>query len=185
MLPDYKFVVFLDADASFRHLNLPFEWLLNRWNVTKRTSFTMARDPLDDDCNLCDSNGIPMVNTGFVITQNLPYTEEIFDVWMKCTSGETKYKDCAKWKEQWAHEQAVMSDYLRYDYNPDGDNIRVSSNSYNLPGYWVFFYTHELSLIDLIRSSNAAKLTASPATCGTTPSVAMANSYAITLSSNI
>jgi hypothetical protein len=127
LLPQYKFVVFLDADASFRHLQLPFEWLLNRWNVTHNTSFTMARDPLDDDCNLCDSNGIAMVNTGFVVAQNLPYTNKIFDVWMKCTGGKTKYGDgCAKWKGAWAHEQAVFSDYLRYDYNPDGDNIRVS-----------------------------------------------------------
>ncbi|KAF2279123.1 uncharacterized protein EI97DRAFT_456518 [Westerdykella ornata] len=125
LLPQYKFVVFLDADATIRHLHLPFEWLLNRWNVTRRTSFTMARDPLDDDCNLCDKYGTAMVNTGFVIAQNLPYTREIMDVWMACTAGGTRYgAECGKWKEEWAHEQSVFSDYLRYDYNPEGDNIR-------------------------------------------------------------
>lgn len=87
----------------------------------------MARDPLDADCNLCDAHRVPMLNTGFVVAQNLPFTREILDVWMACTGGGTRYgEECAKWKGKWAHEQAVFSDYLRYDYNPEGDNIRVS-----------------------------------------------------------
>jgi hypothetical protein len=68
-----------------------------------------------------------MVNTGFVVAQNLPWTFEILDVWMACTGGETRYgAECGKWREQWAHEQSVFSDYLRWDFNPGGDNIRVS-----------------------------------------------------------
>ena len=151
LLPKYKFVVFLDADATFRHLGLPLEWLFTRWSITPRTSFAMARDPWDEGQNLCDSHGVPMVNTGFIIAQNLELTHRIFETWMRCTSGELgqgeweggywentegesrgkdgyrkSYRDCGKWKTKWAHEQSVFSEYLRRDFNPEGDNIVVS-----------------------------------------------------------
>jgi hypothetical protein len=69
-----------------------------------------------------------MANTGFIVAQNLPYTHEILDVWATCTNGE-RYEGCEKWKMEWAHEQSVFSEYLRWDFNPMGDNIRVSCTS--------------------------------------------------------
>jgi hypothetical protein len=111
----------------------------------------MARDPWDEDQNLCDSHGVPMVNTGFVIAQNLELTHRTFETWMRCTSGELgkgewtggywanaegesrgndgyrkSYRECGQWKMKWAHEQSVFSEYLRRDFNPEGDNIAVS-----------------------------------------------------------
>ncbi|KAF2651528.1 hypothetical protein K491DRAFT_577438, partial [Lophiostoma macrostomum CBS 122681] len=128
LLPSYKFIVFLDADASFHHLTLPLEWLFNRWNITSSTSLAMSRDPLNADCDLCDKRGIPMLNTGFIIAQNIPYTSRIFAAWRSCTSAPPNlppsYAECAHWKENWAHEQSVMSEYLRYDFNPTGHEIR-------------------------------------------------------------
>jgi hypothetical protein len=88
----------------------------------------MSRDPLNADCDLCDKRGIPMLNTGFIIAQNIPYTSRIFAAWRSCTSAPPNlppsYAECAHWKENWAHEQSVMSEYLRYDFNPTGTEIR-------------------------------------------------------------
>ena len=77
-----------------------------------------------------------MVNTGFVIAQNLPLTHHIFQAWISCTSGDLgwgegygkEYRECGKWKMEWAHEQSVFSEYLRRDFNPQGDNIVVRLN---------------------------------------------------------
>lgn len=46
-------VVLIDADAVFQHLELPFEWLMNRWNITPLTSIAM---PLDTEWNPEDPN---------------------------------------------------------------------------------------------------------------------------------
>jgi hypothetical protein len=67
-----------------------------------------------------------MLNTGFIVVQNLPYTNTIFRTWRSCTSNppSSPYTDCAHWKETWAHEQSVLSEYIRYDFNPSGAEIR-------------------------------------------------------------
>lgn len=128
-LHDYRFVVFIDADATVQHLEVPLEWLLNRWNFTPNTSIAMPIDTkqiLGDDRNAsCDSRGVVTLNTGFIITQNLPHTFRMMDAWKTCTSGK-RYKDCGTWKENWSHEQRAFSEYIRYDFNPDGNNIVVS-----------------------------------------------------------
>jgi hypothetical protein len=95
---------------------------------------------------------------------------------MKCTNGGTRYQDCEKWRNKWAHEQAVFSDYLRYDYNPDGDNIRVSTIPCPLISR---FRCVSVLLIQMCRNSNAARQMVSPATCGTILSNAMGNLYVI------
>jgi len=33
ILPNYEFVVFLDADAVVSHLEVPLEWMFNRWGI--------------------------------------------------------------------------------------------------------------------------------------------------------
>ncbi|KAF2650124.1 hypothetical protein K491DRAFT_554565, partial [Lophiostoma macrostomum CBS 122681] len=114
---DYDFVVYLDADESIRHMHLPFEWLLNRWNVTRRTSIVMAMEPVDEAL-------VPTINAGFFVAQHLPHTKAIMDAWMECTKGEL-YAGCEKWKWDGTNEQHVFNEYLRNDYNPDRDNIRI------------------------------------------------------------
>ena len=47
----------------------------------------------------------------------------MYKAWAECPS-ETKYKGCAHWKTDWAHEQAAFGNYLRYDYDRP-DDIRV------------------------------------------------------------
>ena len=47
----------------------------------------------------------------------------MYKAWAECPS-ETKYKGCARWKQDWAHEQAAFGNYLRYDYDRP-DDIRV------------------------------------------------------------
>jgi hypothetical protein len=72
-----------------------------------------------------DSKGNVALNTGVIIAQNLPLTAEMMTAWKTCTNGK-RYKDCGQWKEKWSHEQRAFSEYIRYDFNPDGNNIVVS-----------------------------------------------------------
>jgi hypothetical protein len=128
LLHSYRFVVFIDADAIIQHLEVPIEWLFNKWNITENTSIAMPIDTKEnrggDDTVSCDSKGKVVLNTGVVIAQALPYTFEMFKAWNECTS-EHRYPGCGKWKEEWSHEQRAFSEYIRYDFNPD-NNIVVS-----------------------------------------------------------
>jgi len=75
----------------------------------------------------CDSKGKVTLNTGFVIAQKLPLTLKMMKAWKECPT-EKKYKGCGYWKENWSHEQRAFSEYIRYDFNPDGDNIIVRTS---------------------------------------------------------
>lgn len=44
LLPDYEFVVALDADAIIPHLEVPLEWMFNRWGIEKHTSMALPHD---------------------------------------------------------------------------------------------------------------------------------------------
>ncbi|KAF1970821.1 hypothetical protein BU23DRAFT_581922 [Bimuria novae-zelandiae CBS 107.79] len=121
----YDWIATMDADVTISHPEVPLEWLLNHWGATKNTSVLMPIDQkvFDNDMiNSVDSKGTQVLNTGVVIVQNLPYTKEIFDAWIECPN-ESRYEGCAHWKDNWSHEQRVFSEYIRYDFNPDGDNI--------------------------------------------------------------
>ncbi|KAK3306353.1 uncharacterized protein B0T15DRAFT_527022 [Chaetomium strumarium] len=122
----YKFVVFLDADAVIQHLEVPLEFLLNRWDISPNTSIAMPIDTrqLSDEKNniSTDSRGKVVLNSGVVVLQNLPYTHDILQAWTECTS-EKRYPGCGQWKERWSHEQRAFSEYIRYDFNPHGNNI--------------------------------------------------------------
>lgn len=125
-LESYRFVVFIDADATIQHLDVPLEWLFNKWGITRKTSIAMPIDTkqiLNGDKNAsCDSKGKVTLNTGFVIAQKLPLTLKMMKAWKECPT-EKRYKGCAQWKENWSHEQRAFSEYIRYDFNPDGNNI--------------------------------------------------------------
>lgn len=127
MLRDYKFVVFIDADAIIQHLEVPMEFLFNRWNVSPSTSIALPVDTqqvIDGRKISVDSKGKVVLNTGVVVLQNLPYTHEMMDAWKDCTT-EKRYPGCGQWKEAWSHEQRAFSEYIRYDFNPQGNNIIV------------------------------------------------------------
>lgn len=130
LLHEYKFVLALDADAIITHLELPLEWLFNRWNITERTSIAMpidTRQTLNGDVNAsCDSKGKVDLNCGVVVVQNLPYTFDMLTAWKTCTQGR-RYPGCQHLKSDWPHEQRAFSEHIRYDFNKDGDNIVVST----------------------------------------------------------
>lgn len=129
LLHSYRFVVFIDADATIQHLEIPLEWLFNRWGITNNTSIAMpidTRQILNGDENAsCDSKGKVTLNTGFVVAQALPYTFEMMNAWKTCTNG-LRYPNCGTWKKEWSHEQRAFSEYIRYDFNPN-NNIVVST----------------------------------------------------------
>jgi hypothetical protein len=135
---DYQFVVFLDADVTATHMDVPLEWLFNHWNITSRTSIAMPYDPLANVWQKpelgpianSDSKGNTVLNTGFAIVQDLPLTHEMLQAWRDCPT-EKRYKDCGHWKLDWSHEQRAFSEYIRYDFNPQGDNIVVRRISFS------------------------------------------------------
>lgn len=132
MLRHYKFVIFVDADAMIMHLEVPMEFLFNRWNISPNTSIAMPidiREVADDDEHIStDSRWKMVLNTGFIIAQNLPHTHDMLQAWAECTT-EKRYPGCGRWKKRWSHEQRAFSEYIRYDFNPQGNNIVVCSSA--------------------------------------------------------
>lgn len=90
-LKTHDTVVFLDADAVFMYPHLPFEWLMNMWNVTSETLMAISSDP-DAKTNR-DDKGLVSWNTGFIIAQQSKRTQELFDRWDKCPTEE-RYTGC-------------------------------------------------------------------------------------------
>lgn len=126
VLKNYKFVVFLDADVTVHHMEVPLEWLFNRWKITPQTSLALPQDVTREGCDTCDSKGNVMLSSGVIVAQNIPHTHKIFDEWKACPN-ETRYPGCGEWAWNWAHEQRALSEFLRYDeeLNPN-QNILVS-----------------------------------------------------------
>lgn len=114
MLPGYEFVAFLDGDAVVNNLDVPLEWMFNRWGVTNQTHIAVPLDVRQGGATGEDSNGNTEVNKGFLVAQNMPETFELLKAWKDCTN-ETRYPGCGRWKEEWSHEQRAFSEYIRYD----------------------------------------------------------------------
>jgi hypothetical protein len=121
-LNKYKWIVFLDADATFRFLHLPIEWLLNYWDIQPKHSITMALDPWDaaEPQYNSDRFNRTYTNTGFMLVQKNAKTMEILKAWHECPE-DTKYPECSQWKQPRFHEQSAFGEYIRYDYE---DSIR-------------------------------------------------------------
>ncbi|KAM0547792.1 hypothetical protein ACHAPJ_010253 [Fusarium lateritium] len=117
-LKAHNFVVFLDADAGFMHMELPFEWLMNYWNITNKTLVALSNDP--DSPRNRDEKGKVMQNTGFIIARQDARSQKLFSDWEHCPT-EVKYKGCKHWGKDWAHEQAAFANYVRYDYSSSGE----------------------------------------------------------------
>lgn len=116
-IKDYKFIVFLDADATFRFQHLPLEWMFNYWQIEPKHSFTMALDPWEEQAPQYNSDRFnrTYTNTGFMVVQNNDHTMKILRDWHECPD-ETRYKGCAEWKMPKFHEQSAFGEYVRYDY---------------------------------------------------------------------
>lgn len=113
----YKFIVFLDADATFRFMHLPVEWMLNYWKIEPTHSITMALDPwsVDEADYNSDRFNRTYTNTGFMVVQNNAKTMEILKAWHECPD-DTRYPGCSYWKEPKFHEQSAFGEHIRYDY---------------------------------------------------------------------
>lgn len=125
LLPDYQFVVSMDADVVVTHLELPLEWLFNRWGIQEGTSMALPWDTeeIRQGASIStDSKGLRVLNTGLVIAQNSSTTLELLEAWRDCTS-ETRYEGCSQWKYEWSHEQRAFSEYIRYDFNKTPETI--------------------------------------------------------------
>ncbi|CAO2648121.1 Nn.00g090430.m01.CDS01 [Neocucurbitaria sp. VM-36] len=127
VLKNYKFVVFLDADVTVNHMEVPLEWLFNRWKITPQTSLALPQDVTREGCDTCDSKGNVMLSSGVIVAQNIPHTHKIFDAWKSCPN-ETLYPGCGTWAYSWAHEQRALSEFLRYD-----ENMNPNQNILALP----------------------------------------------------
>lgn len=127
ILRSYDIVVSIDADSIFRHLHLPYEWLMNRWNITLDTSVAMPLDPnwdINTDTQLgytLNKFGVLNPNAGFVTAQNLPRTFEILRAWDSCPDNESRYPGCSRFRENWPAEQGAFGEYVRYEFNRDTD----------------------------------------------------------------
>lgn len=117
LIDDYKYIIFLDADATFRFMNLPIEWLINFWRVQPEHSITVSLDPWNPDLPHINADPFNRTvgNTGFVVVQNNEFTHEILKAWHECPD-EARYQGCSKWKYKKTCEQGAFSEYVRYDY---------------------------------------------------------------------
>jgi hypothetical protein len=126
LVKTHKFIVAMDADATIQHLEVPLEWLFNKWGIKPNTSIAMPIDTAerhgDNEAVSKDSKGKIVLNAGLIIAQSSTYTIDLLTDWAECPT-EKKYPGCSQWKNQWSHEQRAFSEYIRYDYNEDGDNI--------------------------------------------------------------
>ena len=128
-----KIAVAIDHDAIFQNINLPFEWLLNRWNFTSNTSFAMALDNHWQQNE--DDYGVLNINAGFIIAQDLERTHEILRAWDSCPNNETKYPGCSKFANTWPAEQGAFGNFMRRQFNETGDRIEIPCTEANgFPG---------------------------------------------------
>ena len=116
-IKNYKFIVFLDADATFRFLHVPIEWMLNYWDIKSHHSFVMAKDPwtaAEPQFN-SDRFNRTLTNTGFMVVQNNANTLPMLKAWHECPD-DVRYANCSQWKQPRFHEQSAFGEFIRYDY---------------------------------------------------------------------
>jgi hypothetical protein len=116
-IKNYKFIIFLDADATFRFMHLPIEWMLNYWNIEPKHSITMSLDPWDPKVPEGNSDRFNRTygNTGFLAVQNNAAVMPLLKDWHECPD-DVKYEECSQWKMPRFHEQSAFGEYVRYEY---------------------------------------------------------------------
>ncbi|PSK33598.1 hypothetical protein B9Z65_7485 [Elsinoe australis] len=133
-----KFVIMLDADIIFRDLRVPLEALLSHWNITEDIALAAGID-IDATKDLYSRT---QLNTGFVITQRTPLLPSLMQDWIDCPT-DVKYKNCSRWKTEFSHEQAAISNHIRDDpmYR---DHIRtLAVEEIHLGGYLKHYWDRE------------------------------------------
>ncbi|KAI7765150.1 hypothetical protein LZL87_005863 [Fusarium oxysporum] len=125
-LKTHDFVISLDSDAVFTHLDLPLEWLMNLWDYRPETLVAMAYD-LDWEQDY-DPQGNLILNTGFAIAQASQRTQDMFQRWEDCPRS---IPGCDHWNFKWAHEQSAFSYYIRYEFNRTHDVKNIPCNQAN------------------------------------------------------
>lgn len=117
ILKKHKTCVYLDSDAIFSHLDLPFEWLMNHWNIDpQKDVLSLAVDP-EADFNRDERNNL-YLNTGFIIAQNTSLAHQILQDWRECPDDGGKYPDCPRFRNPpiFLSDQGAFGTYIRYDY---------------------------------------------------------------------
>ena len=121
ILEHHDACIYMDSDAIIRNLELPFEWLMNYWEIHPSTnSLALAVDP--DAENNKDKFGKLYLNTGFIIAQNNPKTFEIMDAWDDCPNDGGQHPDCTEFRLNdpgKPTDQGGFGTYIRYDYAAD------------------------------------------------------------------
>lgn len=121
ILKKHKACIYLDSDAIFYHLDLPFEWVMNYWNLHPDTnSMALAADPTHK--NNMDKFEKVYLNTGFIVAQNNEKTFEIMEAWDDCANDGGKHPDCIDFRKNRPGkptDQGGFGTYIRYDYPKD------------------------------------------------------------------
>jgi hypothetical protein len=117
VLGSYDVVVSLDSDTVFTNLHLPYEWLMNRWEITgdgDDALLAMAHDrhqtPGIDGPNI-DHNGKPRQNPGFLTVRNRPLAHEALERWTGCPF---EIPGCSAFRERFPAEMGAWNEHVRY-----------------------------------------------------------------------
>ncbi|KAG8625739.1 hypothetical protein KVT40_006140 [Elsinoe batatas] len=149
--PECRFTIMLDGDTVFQDLRVPMEALLSHWNIT--SDITLAGG-VDIDRSV-DDRGRLQLNTGFVVTQKTPVLDSLMLDWIDCPT-DVKYRNCSKWKENWSHEQAALSNYIRYDPEYRSSIRELPVEEVHLGGFIKHYWDREKP--KLVRASKDAIL---------------------------
>ncbi|EGX88526.1 hypothetical protein CCM_08571 [Cordyceps militaris CM01] len=121
LLAKHRACIYMDSDALFRNLDLPFEWLMNYWKISPASnSLALAFDPKHEWNQ--DEFGKEYLNTGFLVAQNNPRTFEILDAWEDCPNDGGRYPNCTKFRTNdpgRPTDQGGFGTYVRYDFADD------------------------------------------------------------------
>ncbi|KFA79789.1 hypothetical protein S40288_00747 [Stachybotrys chartarum IBT 40288] len=121
ILPQHDVCLFLDSDAVFYNLDLPFEWLMNYWDIrSDNNSLALALDP--EHPNNHDEFNKTYLNTGFIVAQNNPKTYEIMREWQACAEEGGRHPDCVNFRFNRPGkptDQGGFGTYIRYDFPDD------------------------------------------------------------------
>ncbi|KAF4122000.1 Nucleotide-diphospho-sugar transferase [Geosmithia morbida] len=121
ILKHHDACIYLDSDAIFHRLDLPFEWLMNYWQVhPSENSLALAFDPVAD--NNMDKFGKVYLNTGFIIAQNNERTFEVMKAWQQCPDDDSVHPGCKDFRLNHPGrptDQGGFGTYIRYDYAED------------------------------------------------------------------
>jgi hypothetical protein len=161
LLDGCKVVVLIDHDAIFQNMELPFEWLLNRWGFTKNTSFAMSLD--NHWAQNEDDYGVLNINAGFIVSQGLDRTHEILRAWDSCPSNETTYPNCRKFIKNWPAEQGAFGNFMRRQFDLPTDLLPIACTEANgFPGMGTEctgdFIRHYTIAKDRVNGGTAASL---------------------------